>query len=218
VSDYPDIFHAIMADDVEAVEQMLDSVSDLASRHHGQSPVLLAVYRHRAEILRTLLARRPELDIFEASAAGELETVRAWLARRPDLVSAYSDDGFTPLHLAAFFGHEEIAQRLLDAGARVDAVTRNDLENMPLHAAAAGAYLEICALLLERGAPVDAQQQGGFTALHAAARRGDRRLAELLVAHGAHAGIETDTGKDAADLAYEFDHDELAAYLRAMAT
>ena len=214
VRGYSDIFAAIMADDAEVVENMLAANPELAIRHDGQSPVLLATYRHRLDILKVLLRQRPELDIFEASGAGVLESVERCVEASPELVNAYADDGFTPLHLAAFFGHEDVARLLLDRGAKVDAITRNDLENMPLHAAAAGRHFELCRLLVQRGAPVDAQQHGGFTALHAAAQHGDMTLAELLVTNGADVGIETDEGKTAADIAYEFEHDEIAEYLR----
>jgi ankyrin repeat protein len=214
IREHPDIISAIMADDLEAVEGMLEAEPALAHRRGEQSPVLLAVYRYRLDILRALLARHPSLDIFEAAAAGDIQAVRACIEADPAAMQAYAADGFTPLHLAAFFGHEEVARVLIDAGARVDAVTRNDMENMPLHAAAAGRHHDICALLLDRGAPVNAQQEGGFTALHAAAQHGDMALARLLAEHGAAFDAETDDGRTAADLAYEFEHDELAAYLR----
>jgi ankyrin repeat protein len=161
-----------------------------------------------------LLRQRPELDIFESSAAGSIEAVERLTQDAPDLVNAYAEDGFTPLHLAAFFGHEAVARLLLDRGARIDAITRNDLENTPLHAAAAGRHLGVCALLVERGAPLDAQQEGGFAPIHAAAQHGDRALAELLVSHGADVSLATDEGKTAANIAYEFEHDDLADYLR----
>jgi ankyrin repeat protein len=218
VRGYPDIFSAIMADDLEAVEEMLSAQPALATRHDGQSPVLLATYRHRFDILDALLRLQPELDVFEASAAGVRDVVERWLDASPELVQAYADDGFTPLHLAAFFGRADVVRLLLDRGANIAAITRNDLENTPLHAAAAGRHLEVCALLIERGAPVDAQQAGGFTALHAAAQRGDTALAELLVANGADLSIETDEGTTAADIAYEFEHDALASFLRPAAS
>lgn len=214
VRGYPDIFSAIMADDLEAVEAMLSADPGLATKQDGQSPVLLATYRHRFEILDALLRMRPELDVFEASAAGALAVVERWLDESPELIHTYADDGFTPLHLAAFFGHKDVTRLLLDRGANIAAITHNDLENTPLHAAAAGRHLQVCALLLKRGAPVDAQQAGGLTALHAAAQRGDTALAELLIAGGADLSIETDEGATAADIAYEFEHDDLADALR----
>src|SRR5262245_14247598 len=133
VRGYPDIFTAIMSDDLEAVEEMLASNRTLATSHDGRSPVLLAAYRHRADILAALLRQEPDLDVFEAAAAGVVEALERGLDAAPELLDAYASDGFTLLHLAAFFGHEAAARLLLDRGAGVDAVTRNDLENTPLH-------------------------------------------------------------------------------------
>lgn len=203
-----------MSDDLDAVEAMLASSPGLATRQGHQSPVLLAAYRHRADILQALLSRHPPLDIFEASAVGNLDAIRASVQRAPRDIHGYSADGFTPLHLAAFFGHEAAVRLLLDCGARVDAITRNDLENTPLHAAAAGGHYDVCAVLIQRATPVNARQEGGFTALHAAAQQGNMPLARLLLANGADVSIETDEGKTAADTAYEFEHDEIASYLR----
>src|SRR5262245_24289076 len=66
-SEHEDIFSAIMGDDLEAVVTFLYNDPATAAKHDGQSPVLLAAYRHRMDILKLLLSRQPELDIFEAS-------------------------------------------------------------------------------------------------------------------------------------------------------
>lgn len=42
--------------------------------------------------------------------------------------------GWTPLHLASYFGHKSVVQRLLESGADIDAV--NDAGDTPLHKAA----------------------------------------------------------------------------------
>lgn len=212
--EYPDIFSAIMSDDIEAIEVMLAADPGLAERQAHRSPILLAAYRHRRDALDSLLRHARRLDFFEAAATGALERVRAIASEHPEQVRGYSEDGLTALHLAAFFGHEAVVAELLDRGARVDALSRNDSESMPLHAAVAGGHRSAATLLLERGAPVDAQEEGGVTALHAAARRGNADLVRLLLAHGANRGIETDGEMTAADLAYEFEHDDLAAFLR----
>ena len=70
---------------------------------NGLSAVLLAVYYGQPLIANLLIERHPDLDIFEASATGRLERVRNILDKQPDLISAYSNDGWTALHLAAFF-------------------------------------------------------------------------------------------------------------------
>ena len=216
MSEHADIFSAIMGDELDVVTAMLVADPSLAARHDGQSPVLLAAYRRRMDILGALLERQPALDAFEATAAGLQSTVEFHVEMSPALLETYADDGFTLLHLAAFFGHEGVARVLLNAGAPVDAITRNDLENTPLHAAAAGRHFEVCELLIAYDAPVNALQHGGFTPLHQAAQHGDMKLAIMLVANDADPAIETDEGKSAADLAYEFEHDDLAAYLRSV--
>lgn len=214
VVEYPDIFSAIMSDDLEAIEAMLAADPRRAQRHDDRSPILLAAYRHRRDALAALLRRDPPLDVFEAAATGDLEVVRRLVAERPARVHGYSDDGLTALHLAAFFGHLDVVHDLIDRGARPGALAHSDGEETPLHLATAGGHAEAVRALLERGASPDAQAQGGVTPLHIAARQGDADLARILVAHQARRDVVADDGKTAADLAYEFEHDALAAFLR----
>jgi ankyrin repeat protein len=152
---------------------------------------MLAVYRGDGETVAALLAARPELDVFEAAAVGDVSRLGALLAADPSLVNAWADDGFQPLGLACFFGHADAARLLLDRGAEVDSPSRNQMRVAPIHSAAAvgddEARYAICELLLERGADPNAVQQDDFTPLMAADQRGDERLRELLVAHGATA-------------------------------
>ena len=99
---------------------------------------------------------------------------------------AWSADGFTALHLAAFFGQEDAAKVLLERGAEPNVVARNaTIVVTPLHSAAAGAHAAIVKLLLEAGADPNARQPDGFTALDAAQQNGDDESAEALLAAGA---------------------------------
>jgi ankyrin repeat protein len=174
------------------------------------------VYRGDEARVDELLAAGPELDVFEASALGRTERVGELLDADPGLVSAWTEDGFTPLHLAAFFRRPDTARLLVDRGALVDVVARNDrLRVTPLQSAAAAREEETAALLLERGADPNARQLGGFTALHAAAQNGDGPLAELLLAHGADPALGADDGRTAADFARDGGHAALAERLAA---
>jgi ankyrin repeat protein len=178
------------------------------------SELLAAVYRGDQARVEEILAGESELDVLEASAVGRTERVQELLDAEPGLVRAWTEDGFTPLHLAAFFHHAETARLLVERGALVDIVARNtELQVTPLQSAAAAGEEETAALLLERGADPNVQQRGGFTALHAAAQNGDEPLAELLLAHGADPALAADDGRTAAAFARGAGHAGLAERL-----
>jgi uncharacterized protein len=171
-------------------------VSELPS---PQSELLEALYRSDHDTVEATLAEQPELTIFEAAAVGDTERVRELLSLQPDALADWSPDGFTALHLAAFFGRETVAATLLERGADVSAVARNPLRVQPLHSAAAGGHTAVARLLLEHGADPNARQEGGFVPLHAAAQARNDELYELLLASGADQDAATDDGRTAAD-------------------
>ena len=211
------IFEAIAAGDLERVRQLIaeDPSQARARDEQGLSAVIQARYHGRDDIVTVLLETVSRLDVFEAAAVGRVERVRELLDGDRELVSAFSTDGFTPLHLAAFFGHAEVAELLLERGADVASVARNQMRVMPLHSAAAGKHVAIARLLVEHGADVNASQERGFTPLHAAAQNGDVELARLLLEGGADPEPATEDGRRAADFAAEKGHDEVLTVLRA---
>jgi len=170
------------------------------------SEVLAALYSGDRE--RALAsARGQELTAFEAAALGDGDALRRALARRPEWAREFSEDGFTALHLAAFFAAErEVLTTLVEAGADVDAEARNAMRVHPLNSAAAGGNVEAVELLLDRGAQVDVPQGGGYTALHSAASNGNLALVRRLVERGADRSAISDDGRTPADIARERGH------------
>jgi ankyrin repeat protein len=215
-----DFFAAIAAGDVGTVESLLRTYPALASSHNadGVSAVLWACYTRQDEILLLLRRAGAELDLFDAVAAGAYVRVSALLEADPSLARAWSPDGYTALHLAAFFSQPAAAARLLALGADPSAVSRNSMGVTPLHSAAASGCHSICRLLLEQGASVDARQRGGYTALMAAGSSGDAVLATLLLSQGANPAAANDEGRTAADLARAKGHEEMAVWLRPRAS
>jgi ankyrin repeat protein len=146
---------------------------------------MAALYRGHQPCVNAILEVAPTLDIFAAAATGRDLDLDAAIAADPAAVRAPAYDGWTPLHLAAFFGHTRAVERLLAAGAEIDAVSENALRNRPLHAATAGGRVEVALLLLERGADPTVADAGGHTPLHIAAENGQVPVVTALLARGA---------------------------------
>jgi ankyrin repeat protein len=210
-----ELFEAIDAGDAAKVRELVQQDPALAGARDddGVSAVLHAHYRGKADAADAVLEARPELDVYDAAALGEVDRLRELLDRDPGAATSYSSDGFTALHLACFFEQPAAVEVLLEHGADVAAVSRNPMNVRALHSAAAAGQVPIVKLLLEHGADVNARQEGEFTALHEAARKGDAEMVDLLLAHGADTGAQTESGRVAAELASENGHTELAERL-----
>lgn len=154
--------------------------------------LLDALYRGQSDRVDELLASDPELSVFEAAAFGRTDRLRELLDRDPALANAFGDDGFHPLGLACFFGHLDATRLLLDRGADVNTLSRNEhIQTAAIHAAAASENkdpeirYQLCKLLLDRGADPNLRQGGGFRAIDAARQNDDERLEQLLRDRGA---------------------------------
>jgi uncharacterized protein len=214
MTDLDDAVQAIKDADVARIRKLLEGNPLLAAMRtsEGLSVLTTAAYYGREEIVRLLLATDPPLDIFEASTVGDTERVEELADAGAD-VDGKSPDGFTALHLAAFFGHIATARALLQRGAPVDVVSTNYLRVRPLNSAAAGQHVEIVRMLLERGADPDDPEGAGFTPLHAAAENGDIDSARLLLDAGADATRKAGDGRIPADFARARGHEDLVALL-----
>jgi ankyrin repeat protein len=167
------------------------------------SSLMQALYEGKTDEARTIADARSDLDVLEAAAIGNVDRLRALLHEDATLVNAWSEDGFTPLHFAAFFGHPEAAKLLIERGAELEARSTNRefaLDAAPLHSASAAGQREVCEVLLDAGADVNAVQHGGYTALLDAAANGNAELVDFLIERGADATARLDDGRGMADL------------------
>jgi len=211
-----EFFDAIQQGNLGEVRRLLSHEPSLIHERNedGLSPVMLAAYRRKRDILEFLCENAGVLNIFEAAASGRTRLALRHIARDPSLANAYASDGFQPLGLACFLGYYETAERLIQVGAMVNSPSRNEEGLTPIHLAAAAGNADIVLLLLEHGANPSARESHGLTPLHLAAQNGDVKTLHTLLFNGADMSICCNQGKLPLDLAIEAGHTQAADLLR----
>src|SRR5215831_10272436 len=207
---------AIKAGEFDRVKAMVSAEPALidARSRTGDSAILTAVYHRQKEIVNLLVARGATMTLFDACAAGEVERAERLLDDHPASMQGFSPDGWTPLHLAAFFGHAKVVELLLSRDADVTALSRNSNGNTALHAALAGNHTFVAGLLMGAGADVNAADAAQWRPLHIAAANNNLDAMRTLIAQGADVSAPNADGKTALSLAQEKNQREAAALLR----
>ena len=215
-----EMLNAARTGDVARVKELLEQNRRLLSARDwlGNTALILAVNSGQQAVADLLFSAGVQPDIHEAAAIGQTDRVAVLLRENASLLNSYSVEGFTPLGLAAHFGHSETTRFLLDQGANPSAVARHALQVTPLHSALFGRQVETALLLIEYGSDVNAKRGGkgwprsGWTALHYVAGYGFVELIEPLLARGADLGAVDDAGCTPLRVAIE-NHQDLAADL-----
>jgi ankyrin repeat protein len=147
------------------------------------TPLMLAVGCGGMETTETEIPYPGYLgeELLETAEEGDVQEVRSLIEEGAD-VNARDEDDFTPLHVAAEYGHTDVAALLIEWGADVNA--QDDMGWTPLHKAAIWSRTEAAAVLLERGADVNVRDDEGCTPLRVSTIVGYTEVAELLRRHG----------------------------------
>jgi ankyrin repeat protein len=215
-----EMLEAVKTGNVAQVKKLLGADPGLANARaeSGESAILLSLYYGQEAIKELLLSSGAELNVYEAAAAGELERLKSLIATFPDLVRSFSHDGFTPLHLAAFFGQKPVVDCLLAAGAAINEISRNPSALRPIHSAVAHrqpeAALAVTRALIAAGAEVNVTQEAGWTPLHSASLNGRLPLVRVLLEAGASTEVRAANGQTPLTLAASKNHKDVVALLR----
>ncbi len=168
------IFALIDDRDVDALRELLAREPDAAAAHDelGLTAVMRAAYRG-PDVLAAVLEANPPLEPFDRIIAGAGDGLPA-----PD---AWTPDGFTGLHVAAFARNVAAARTLLEAGADPDAISKAPFATVtPLGTCAFAGANDVAEVLLEFGADptlaVDAEARPALVAR----ANGNEELAVLL--------------------------------------
>ena len=158
----------------------------------------------------------PSISIIAAAHDGNIEAVKQHIAAGTDVNAKGSDDGWTPLQIAAAEGQNEIVELLISYDADVNAKADNG--TTPLHCASGEGHKEIAELLISKGADVSAKDEFMKTCLHYAAQYGHKGNVDLLIAKGADVSAKIEGGEEddqtSLSLAIQNNQTEIADLLR----
>lgn len=151
--------------------------------------------------------------LFDAAAMGRTDMIAPLLEAGAD-IDAYDPRGFTPLILAAYDGHLDTVNALLDHKADACKPDASQGNTAQMGVAFKGND-EIAARLLKAGCDVNARNRQGQTALMMAAMFDRKAQVDMLVAAGAKSGLADAAGRTAASVAHDQGNDAMAAHVAA---
>ena len=131
--------------------------------YSGRTPLHEAVQKHRTIIVNLLLEKQSQMIHNKCKHWQELDKKQLNLAERMKYYKDVCHCGYTPLHLAARYGHHQLATLLIRKGARV-----NDQDcsgATPLHLAALYGLADTVNVLLNMNATTEMKDKNGKTPL-----------------------------------------------------
>jgi ankyrin repeat protein len=146
----------------------------------NETAVEAATQMGNKPILELLIERGAPVDFFTACVLGHIDQVTAELATDPSRANARGVHDLPALYFAAIGGSREVAERLLDAGADVNARAESAA---PIHGAVMGGSVDMVLLLLDRGADPSLPEYQGRSARQLATDLGRTAIGELLAEH-----------------------------------
>ncbi|CEM11942.1 unnamed protein product [Vitrella brassicaformis CCMP3155] len=197
LSEYSDIFDAVLHGDDAAVNQLLEGDPTLIDK-------------------RDFYGRTPFLDAAEKGHVGVMKAIHE---SKSDVLQQTTDDKKNALHLAAYDGHVAAVDQLLEWNPKlIDAADKYD--NTPLMGAAFGGHVEVMEVLYAKGGEELLKQTNNdnWTALHwavwGAARHGNSAaVSQLLKWYPELLDIEDNDGKTPWDLAERYNEAEIGGIM-----
>ena len=179
------IFELIDKGDTLGVQKLVKGNPPVtaARDENGLTPLMHAAYRGRGPVFEAIAAANAPADAWDRLLLGETDGLPS-----PD---AWSPDGFTPLHIAAFARNADGAAAILAAGADPNVfATASFARVTPLGTCAFAGAFDVARVLLKHGANAGLTEVEGGTPLEVALRNGDEQLVTLLFVSHSHGQID----------------------------
>ena len=195
------------------------SLSLLASKHDMKSILLttiaavLVVGCATTQSPEPTTTKAPDISILYAAETKNIDAIKQHLTAGTD-VNTKDSKGKTPLHHAAYWGHEEIVELLISRGADVNAVIESGgLKGKTPLGLAWRHHPEVTDFLRKHGGKTGAWLNA-YNSIHAAARAGHIKAVKQHLASGADVNAKTMSGFTPLDATSVFNKTETADLLR----
>ncbi|GAB4273559.1 MAG: ankyrin repeat domain-containing protein [Candidatus Rifleibacteriota bacterium] len=189
----PDLFKAIESGNLARVKQMIQTDKSLLhekQRKSGNLPLHCAVKVGNLDMIKLLLD----------------------LGADPNKNDKSSISGCSPIYYAITGNREDIAQLLLERGARI--YEQNDAGNLLVLATKYRCFALAQKLLKTGNFKINQKaQQGGLSALHYAVQAGNLDFVKLLVENGANVNLFGDNNRTPLHIAAEENFTDIAKFL-----
>jgi ankyrin repeat protein len=143
----------------------------------NETAVEAATQMGNKPIIELLIGRGAPVDFFTACVLGRMDEVEAELDADPSRVNARGVHDLPALYFAAIGGDLEVAKRLLEGGADVNARAESAA---PIHGAVMGGSAAMVRLLLKHGADPSLPDYKGRGARQLAEEMGSSEIADLF--------------------------------------
>uniref|UniRef100_A0AAY4AEH7 non-specific serine/threonine protein kinase n=1 Tax=Denticeps clupeoides TaxID=299321 RepID=A0AAY4AEH7_9TELE len=195
------LHYAVSLANEEAVKfLLLNNCNPNLADTRGATPLHLATEKRLKGVAEVLLSRKStsvnakdedQYTPLHFAAQNGDEFLSRLLLDRGASINEVDAQGRTPTHIACQHSQEHVLRVLLSRGADVHVRGKDDWT--ALHLAAWQGHLGIVKLLVKQaGANPDGQTSDGQTPLHLASRRGQYRVARILVELGADVHLNAD--------------------------
>ena len=168
------IFELIDAGDAAGIRELTACEPGAAGAHddQGLSALMRATYRG-SDVFAAVRDARPPLGPFDRILVGESTGLPGPHDSTPD--------GFTALHIAAFVDNVAAAEKMVEAGADVNALATASFARVtPLGTCSFVGALGVAKVLLAHGADPHVGEDGAYTVEAEAVARGNEELADLI--------------------------------------
>ncbi|XP_063716671.1 ankyrin-3-like isoform X3 [Symsagittifera roscoffensis] len=211
------LYMAAQENHLDVLKYLLHKGADeTVTTEEGFTPLAVALQQQHAKIVATLLEaehskkgyKLPALHV--AVRKNDEKSTLLLLTKKYD-PNIMSSTNFTPLHVAARYGHYKIATHLVNFGAHVDQAAKNSI--VPLHVASKWGKVDLVELFVNANAKIDYKTKDGLTGLHCGSRNGHDEVVDKLLVKGADFKIKTKSGLSALHMAAQGNNESCARLL-----